>query len=63
MTSGLSREKDGESANELSSLWAPLLPDLMPRQSEGTQTLNLWTLNTGLLLRGSAALYVPVLRV
>ena len=28
-----------------------------------TQTLNLWNLNTGLLLRGSAALYVPVLRV
>ena len=63
MTSGFSQRKDGESANELSSLWAPLLPDLMPLQSEGAQTLNLWTLNTGLLLRGSAALYVPVLRV
>ena len=63
MTSGLSHRKDGESVNELSSLWAPLLPDLMPLQSEGTQTLNLWTLNTGLLLRGSVALYVPVLQV
>ena len=62
MTSGLSHRKDGESVNELSSLWAPLLPDLMPLQLRGTQTLNVWTLNTGLLLRGSAALYVPVLR-
>ena len=63
MTSGLSPKKDGESINEFSSPWVPLLPDLMPLQSDGKQVLNLWTLKTDLLLRGSVALYVLVLRV
>ena len=63
MTSGLSPKKDGESINELSSPWVPLLPDLMPLQSDGKKILNLWTLKTDLLLRGSVALYIPALRV